>query len=107
MFDPDASSSESSRYGKKVVKSEDDPQYREKRAKNNEAVKKSREKKRRESEETSRSIEHLQSENNELRVRRIQAEASWNTTKEIYESLYGKLTPDEEAQLFRPDDRSP
>ena len=109
MFDPDASSSDSSRFrdSKKSVKSEDDPLYRQKREKNNEAVKKSREKKRRESEETSRSIEFLQAENNDLRHREIQMEASWRTTKEIYENLCGKLTADEEARLFRSDDESP
>jgi hypothetical protein len=104
MFDPDASSSDSSRNrdskkGSKIP--DDDPLYRQKREKNNEAVKKSREKKRRESEETSRSIEHLQAENNLLRHREIQAEASWRTTKEIYENICGKLSAAEEAALFR------
>lgn len=102
MFDPDASS-DATRYSSKKGSQvrEDDPLYRQKREKNNEAVKKSREKKRRESEETSRSIEYLQRENEDLKHRAVQMEASWNTTKEIYEEICGKLTQEEEEKLFR------
>ena len=102
MFDPDASSDASHVPRRAPVKGhEDDLLYRQKREKNNEAVKKSREKKRRESEETSRSIEQLQAENDNLRRQAIVAEASWRTTKDIYEHLYGQLTPEEIDGLFR------
>jgi hypothetical protein len=81
----------------------DDPTYREKRERNNEAVKKSREKKRRESEETSKHVALLTKDNKQLKHQHLLIKNKYETIKELYEENFGPLDRETEDSLFRKD----
>lgn len=89
---------------KKVCpENKDDPLYREKRERNNEAVKKSREKKRRESEETSKYVAILEREHASLQHQRLLIKNKYETIKEIYTDNFGPMDEQTELSLFQRD----
>lgn len=80
----------------------DDPSYREKRERNNEAVKKSREKKRRESEETAKHVAVLEREHAQLKHQKLLIKTKFDTIKELYNEAFGQpLDEQTEMSLFR------
>ena len=78
-----------------------DPAYREKRERNNEAVKKSREKKKKESEKVYKDVQHLERENERLKTNLLKQKTSYETLKDLYEAACGKMSPGTEQKLFQ------
>lgn len=79
-----------------------DPSYKEKRERNNEAVKKSREKKKIETEITARCVARLEKDHKHLEKERMLMEVKYETIKEIWTENFGPLDAATERSLFDP-----
>lgn len=79
-----------------------DPFYKEKRERNNEAVKKSREKKKIETEMTARCVERLEKDHKRLAKERMLIEVKYEAFKEIWTENFGPLDAATERSLFDP-----
>lgn len=77
-------------------------EYREKRTRNNEAVKKSRLKKKEESEKVHKEVANLERENERLKLHLLEQKTSYKTLKDLLEVAVGKkLSPGSEQKLFQ------
>ena len=81
-----------------------DPNYQQRRSRNNEAVKKSREKKKKESEQVHKEVKYLERENEKLKAHLLKQKTSYETLKDLWESANGKMDIRTEQSLFQHQD---
>jgi len=77
--------------------SKDDPDYEEKRAKNNEAIRKSREKKKKEKEDVQEQVNKLKEENGQIEGQILSMQGQIDVLKEVIKQHAAKKGPNQEG----------
>ena len=99
-FDPGSSSRKSSSSVVSLV-DKNSQEYKEKRERNNNAVKASRERFAKKFDKVKKDVRGLEKERKDLKVQVRDARTSYNTLKDLYESSFGPMDPYTLNSLFQ------
>ena len=91
----------SSRKSSTVSFDKNSQEYKEKRERNNNAVKASRERFAKKFEKVTKDVHQLEKEKKDLKVKVRDAKTSYNTLKDLYETSFGPMDPYTVQSLFQ------